>query len=47
VGVSLVPIFLGRGERPFDGLGGAGLRLEQVRVIEAPGVTHFRYRVVR
>ncbi len=47
VGVSLVPVFLGAGERPFDGLGEAGLRFEQVRALEAPGVTHLRYRVVR
>ncbi len=47
VGLSLVPVILGAGERPLDGLAGAGLRLEQVRAIEAPGVTHLRYRVVR
>jgi dihydrofolate reductase len=47
VGVSLVPILLGSGERLFEGPGGASLRLEQVRAIEAPGVTHLRYRVVR
>jgi dihydrofolate reductase len=45
--VSLAPVFLGRGERPFDVPAAAGLELEQVRVIEAPGVTHLRYRVVR
>jgi dihydrofolate reductase len=47
VGVSLVPVLLGAGERPFDALGDAGLRLAQERAIEAPGVTHLRYRVVR
>jgi dihydrofolate reductase len=41
--LSLVPILLGSGERPFDDL--PDLRLEQVRVVEAPGVTHLRYRV--
>jgi hypothetical protein len=30
----------------FDGLG-PDLRLEQLRAIEAPGVTHLKYRVVR
>jgi hypothetical protein len=45
--LSLVPVLLGEGERPLDGLGRAGLRLEQVRVVEAPGVTHLRYRVLR
>lgn len=47
VGISLVPVFLGSGERLLEGLGQAGLQLEQVRAIEAPGVTHLRYRVVR
>ena len=45
--VSLAPVFLGRGERPFDGPAAAALDLEQVRVIPAPGVTHLRYRVKR
>jgi dihydrofolate reductase len=45
--LSLVPILLGAGERPLDNLGDAGLRLEQTRVIEAPGVTHLRYRVIK
>jgi dihydrofolate reductase len=44
--LSLVPILLGAGERLFDNLGDAGLTLEQTRVIDAPGVTHVRYRVV-
>lgn len=47
INVSLVPLLLGKGERPFDHLGDAGLTLEQTRVIEAPGVTHLRYRVVK
>jgi dihydrofolate reductase len=41
----LVPLLLGGGERLFDGVG--DLRLEQLRAIEAPGVTHLKYRVVR
>jgi dihydrofolate reductase len=41
----VVPILLGGGARLFDGVG-AGLRLEQVRAVEAPGVTHLKYRVV-
>ena len=43
--INLVPLVLGAGERLLDGVG-TGLRLEQVRAIEAPGVTHLRYRVV-
>jgi dihydrofolate reductase len=45
VNVSVTPVLLGAGERLFEGLG--GLALEQVRAIEAPGVTHLRYKVVR
>jgi dihydrofolate reductase len=46
--VSVVPLVLGAGERLFEHLGGGpGLRLEQVRVIAAPGVTHIRYRVIK
>jgi dihydrofolate reductase len=40
----IVPVLLGGGARLFDGLG-PELRLEQVRAIEAPGVTHLKYRV--
>jgi dihydrofolate reductase len=40
----VVPILLGAGERLLDGVG--DLRLEQTRVIEAPGVTHLKYRVL-
>jgi dihydrofolate reductase len=44
INITLAPILLGSGERLFDQLG-TGLQLEQVRVIDAPGVTHLRYRV--
>ena len=44
-GVSLVPVFLGAGERLFDNLGDDAPPLEQVRAVEAPGVTHLKYRV--
>jgi dihydrofolate reductase len=40
----LVPIVLGGGARLFEGVG-PDLRLEQVRALEAPGVTHLKYRV--
>jgi dihydrofolate reductase len=43
--ISLVPLLLGRGERLFDNLDSADIRLEQVRTVEAPGVTHVKYRV--
>jgi dihydrofolate reductase len=41
----IVPILLGGGARLFDGVG-PGLRLEQVRAVEAPGVAHLKNRVV-
>jgi dihydrofolate reductase len=41
----VVPLVLGGGARLFDGLG-PELELEQVRAVEAPGVTHLKYRVV-
>jgi dihydrofolate reductase len=43
--IHLVPVLLGAGLRLFDI--GAPVNLEQTRVLEAPGVTHFRYRVVK
>jgi dihydrofolate reductase len=43
----IVPILLGDGARLFADLGDADVRLEQVRVVEAPGVTHVKYRMAR
>jgi len=43
--VHIVPVLLGAGERLLVNVGDLGL--EQVRVIEAPGVTHIKYRVKR
>jgi dihydrofolate reductase len=43
--LNIVPLVLGGGARLFDGLG-PDLELEQVRAIEAPGVTHLKYRVL-
>jgi dihydrofolate reductase len=40
----VAPIVLGGGARLFDGVG-PDLRLEQIRSIDAPGVTHLKYRV--
>jgi dihydrofolate reductase len=45
--ISLVPLLLGDGARLFDNLGEATLELEQVRAVEAPGVTHIAYHVRR
>jgi dihydrofolate reductase len=41
----VVPLLLGGGARLFDDLGPA-VRLEQVRAVEAPGVTHLKYTAV-
>jgi dihydrofolate reductase len=41
--ISLVPIFLGEGERLFDGLGAGNPTLEHVRTVAAPGVTHLKF----
>jgi dihydrofolate reductase len=41
----IVPVLLGAGERLLENVG--DLKVQQVRAIEAPGVTHIRYRVVR
>jgi dihydrofolate reductase len=44
VHVNLVPVLLGGGVRLFDHIGGQ-VRLEKIRVVDAPGVTHLSYRV--
>ncbi|HMO01171.1 MAG TPA: dihydrofolate reductase family protein [Miltoncostaeaceae bacterium] len=44
--VSIAPVLLGGGSRLFDGVGG-DVRLERVRVVEAPRATHITYRVLR
>jgi dihydrofolate reductase len=40
----IAPILLGDGERIFDDI--KDLKLEQMRAVEAPGVTHIKYRVI-
>jgi dihydrofolate reductase len=45
--LNLVPVLLGSGARLFDGPVGTAPQLEQLDVVEAPGVTHLRYRVKR
>src|SRR5208282_4193041 len=45
--IHIVPILLGEGARLFDHLGGAKVKLDQVRALEAPGVTHIKYRAVK
>ena len=45
--IDLVPVLLGEGVRLFDHLGAEPIQLERTRVIEAPGVTHLRFRVIK
>jgi dihydrofolate reductase len=43
--LSIAPLLLHAGERLFEGL--PDLRVEQVRAVDAPDVTHIKYRVLR
>jgi dihydrofolate reductase len=43
--IHVVPILLGSGERLLEDVG--DLKLEQLRAVEAPGVAHLKYRVVK
>ncbi|RZS31322.1 dihydrofolate reductase [Herbihabitans rhizosphaerae] len=45
INTHIAPLIFGAGERPLDGLDET--RLEPIRVIESPKVTHVRYRVIR
>ena len=43
--INLVPILLGGGERLLDDLGGVEASFELTEAIDAPGVTHLKYRL--
>jgi dihydrofolate reductase len=45
--ISLVPVVLGHGARPLDGLEPGSVQLDLVGVVDAPGVTHLTYRVLK
>lgn len=45
--IHLAPVFLGDGVRLFDHLGTERIELKSTRVIETPGVTHLKFRVVK
>lgn len=45
--IDLVPLLLGEGIRLFENLESAPFELEPRQVIEAAGVTHLKYRVMR
>jgi dihydrofolate reductase len=46
VELHVVPVLLGGGARLFEGVP-FGVRLEPVRTVDAPGVAHLKYRVVK
>jgi dihydrofolate reductase len=43
----LVPVLLGEGIRLFENIGTTPIELEKIIMIDAPGVTHLRFRVVK
>ena len=45
--IHLVPVLLGEGIRLFDHIGTEHIKLESTKVVESPGVTHLRFRVVK
>ncbi len=45
--VDVAPLLLGNGVRLFDHLNIAPIKLESIRVVDAPGVTHLGFRVVK
>jgi dihydrofolate reductase len=45
--IHLVPVLLNDGVRLFDHPGAEPIDLESMRVVETPGVTHLRFRVVK
>jgi hypothetical protein len=45
--IHLVPTVVGRGVRLLDGLDPGSVEFDLVRVIDAPGITHLTYRVVK
>jgi dihydrofolate reductase len=47
VQIHLVPVLLGGGIRLFEHLGDEQIKLERLRVIESPYVTHLKYRVIK
>src|SRR5258705_226433 len=47
VDLQVSPVILGAGERLLDGFEPGEPELELVRVLEAPGTVHIRYRVVK
>jgi dihydrofolate reductase len=45
--IRIVPVLLDEGVRLFDHIGNTSIELERTKVIEAPGVTHLSFRVIK
>jgi dihydrofolate reductase len=45
--VHVAPVLLGGGRRLFENTGTEQIQLEATRVLDSPGVTHLRFRVVK
>ena len=45
--IDVAPLLLGKGVRLFDHLDIKPMELERIRVVDAPGVTHMAFRVVK
>jgi dihydrofolate reductase len=47
IDLHLVHVLLGEGIRLFENIGTEHIKLEKISLTDAPGVTHFRFRVVK
>jgi hypothetical protein len=45
--IDVAPLLLGKGVRLFDHLDIDPIQLESIRVVEAPGVTHVGFGIVK
>jgi dihydrofolate reductase len=45
--IHLVPVLFGEGTRLFDHLGSEQRKLVPIQVLDAPGVTHLRFRLAK
>jgi dihydrofolate reductase len=43
IDLSIVPVLLGEGKGLFEGIAVDDIELEQLRAVDAPGVTHIKY----
>ncbi len=47
IGIDLVPVLLGEGIRLYKQVGLTPIQLARTRVVDAAGVTHLRFRVLK